>query len=101
MKGATAVPLSVLEAVSDSLELIELAAKKGNVNSLSDAGVGGLCARAAAEGAFYNVLINLAEVKDEKFVSKNRKKAEELLEKISQRTALVASEIRTTLSEKL
>jgi glutamate formiminotransferase/formiminotetrahydrofolate cyclodeaminase len=41
--------------------------EKGNRNSLSDAGVAGLTAAAAAEAALYNVMINLKGIEDENF----------------------------------
>ncbi len=62
-RGATEVPLSVLEAMPEVLELAAETAEIGNVNSLSDAGVAALCAMAGAEGAYYNVLINLDSLK--------------------------------------
>ncbi len=58
-RDATRVPLGVLERVPGLLALVAEIARIGNANSLSDAGVAALCARAAAEGAYYNVLINL------------------------------------------
>ena len=61
---ATAVPLSVLVKIPALLELAKEVAEIGNVNSLSDAGVAGLTALAGAEGAYYNVLINLESLKD-------------------------------------
>jgi glutamate formiminotransferase/formiminotetrahydrofolate cyclodeaminase len=39
-------------------------AENGNPNSVSDAGVGALCARSAVLGAFLNVKINAASLKD-------------------------------------
>jgi glutamate formiminotransferase/formiminotetrahydrofolate cyclodeaminase len=56
---ATRVPLAVLERAVAALELALAAARDGNPQSVSDAGVAGLCAEAAAEGAAYNVRINL------------------------------------------
>jgi glutamate formiminotransferase/formiminotetrahydrofolate cyclodeaminase len=64
-RGATTVPLEVLDGCGRLLELAREAATAGNPNSLSDAGVAVWCARAAAEGAFYNVLINLAGLADD------------------------------------
>ena len=58
-KGATEVPLATLKRTVRTLELVKIAAEKGNQNSLSDAGVGGAMALACATGAYYNVLINL------------------------------------------
>ncbi|MEN8239485.1 MAG: glutamate formimidoyltransferase [Actinomycetota bacterium] len=57
---ATVVPLEVLERSVEALELALTAAKDGNPNSVSDAGVAGACAVGAAEGASLNVRINLA-----------------------------------------
>jgi len=56
---ATLVPLGVLEKSIEALKMAKDIALKGNKNSLSDAGVAGLMAQAAAEGAYYNVKINL------------------------------------------
>jgi glutamate formiminotransferase/formiminotetrahydrofolate cyclodeaminase len=57
--GATVVPLEVLERSVRALELILAVARSGNPTSVTDAGVGGWCGLAAAEGASLNVRINL------------------------------------------
>jgi glutamate formiminotransferase/formiminotetrahydrofolate cyclodeaminase len=57
--GAALVPLEVLERSVTALELAHEAAQRGNPNSVSDAGVAGACAQAAARGASLNVRINL------------------------------------------
>ncbi len=57
--GATLVPLEVLENSVTALELALVATHHGNPNSVTDAGVAGACAVAAAEGASLNVRINL------------------------------------------
>ena len=74
-KEATLVPLEVLEKSVDAAGLARIAAEKGNRNSLSDAGVAGLAAQAAGEGAYYNVLINLAGITDAKFADRVRRRA--------------------------
>lgn len=56
---ATLVPLEVLERSIEALELALITASDGNPNSVTDAGVAGVCAVAAAEGASLNVRINL------------------------------------------
>ena len=66
-KEATLVPFSVLEKCQDLVELALTVVKKGNTNSLSDSGVAGLTASVAAEGALYNVMINLEGMADEAF----------------------------------
>ena len=56
---ASRVPLRTAEACLEVLSLAAETARLGNVNAASDAGVAGLLARAAAEGALLNVEINL------------------------------------------
>ncbi len=63
--GAALVPLEVLERSVEALELATDAATQGNPNSVSDAGVAGACAEAAARGASLNVRINLPGLDDE------------------------------------
>ena len=74
-KEATLVPLDVLERSVEAVGLAKSAAAKGNRNSISDAGVAGLAGQAAGEGAYYNVLINLAGIKDKAFSDRVRRKA--------------------------
>jgi glutamate formiminotransferase/formiminotetrahydrofolate cyclodeaminase len=68
-KTAIEVPLRVMEVAHDSLPLIRAMAETGNPNSVSDAGVGALCVRAAVLGAFLNVRINAAGYEDKTFVA--------------------------------
>ena len=56
---ATRVPLETAEACLGVLRLAETVAQRGNPNAVSDAGVAGLLAAAAGEGALLNVEINL------------------------------------------
>jgi glutamate formiminotransferase len=58
--GAAEVPLGVLEACPEIIELCRDIARLGLQASLSDAGVGAQMGRAAAAGAYQNVCINLA-----------------------------------------
>jgi len=63
-RQATRVPLSVLEKVPSLLEMAAEIGEIGNANSLSDAGVAALSGMAGAEGAYYNVLINLESLRE-------------------------------------
>ncbi len=78
-KGAVRVPLEALEKTLPVLALARRAAERGNPNARSDAGVAALAARAAARGAFYNVLINLKSIQDENWVQKKLRVAEDLV----------------------
>lgn len=61
---ATQVPLRTMKAAYAVFDLVEAMAEKGNPNSVSDAGVGALAARSAVLGAWLNVKINAAGLKD-------------------------------------
>lgn len=67
-KFAIEIPYRVMEVAFESLTLIKAMAEIGNPNSVSDAGVGALCARSAVMGAFMNVRINAAGYSDKAFV---------------------------------
>lgn len=77
--GAIDVPLRVMEVSLRAMRLAEKMAEIGNPNSVSDAGVGGLAARAAVRGAYMNVRINCATVKDQEFKANALARAEELM----------------------
>ncbi len=66
-RGATLVPFRVMEVSLESMTLIRVMAEHGQENSVSDAGVGALCARSAVLGAWLNVKINAAQLKDRVF----------------------------------
>lgn len=67
-KFAIEIPFKVMEASYASMEVIKAMAETGNPNSVSDAGVGALCARSAVMGAFMNVRINASGYDDKAFV---------------------------------
>ncbi len=97
MREATRIPFEVLKHGRTLAELAMTAAKKGNRNSLSDAGVAALTARAAAEGAFYNVLINLPGLKDESDKASLAAEARRLIGEIRKVTAAVNKKIEKEL----
>ena len=78
-KNAIEVPLKVMQLAHDSMQIIKAMAETGNPNSVSDAGVGALCARTAVEGAFLNVKINAAGLDDKFYVEKILKESENML----------------------
>lgn len=78
---ASSVPLTTMKKALASMELAAVVAEKGNVNSISDAGVAGLMAYAAIEGAGYNVRINLGSLKDKEFVEQLASEAAEIRRK--------------------
>ena len=80
-KEATLVPFGVIKKSVEALKLAKEVAQKGNKNSISDAGVSGLTALAAAEGAYYNVKINLPDIRDKEFRLKIKQQARSLRKK--------------------
>jgi glutamate formiminotransferase/formiminotetrahydrofolate cyclodeaminase len=68
-KFAIEIPFKVMQTTYASMEVIKAMAEVGNPNSVSDAGVGALCARSAVMGAFMNVRINAAGYDDKTFVN--------------------------------
>ena len=68
-KQAIEIPFAVMQNAFGSMEVIMAMAAGGNPNSVSDAGVGALCARSAVIGAFMNVRINAAGYENKDFVN--------------------------------
>ncbi len=76
---AIVVPFRVMELALDAFPLIRKMVENGNPNSVTDAGVGALCARTALEGAFLNVKVNSSGLNDKNFVAEVLEKGEKLL----------------------
>lgn len=92
---ATEVPLRTMKTSFEAFDLLEEMARKGNPASVSDVGVGALAARSAVFGAWLNVKINAAGLKD-------REKADAILaeaEKIAEEAARHESDILKVVNE--
>jgi glutamate formiminotransferase/formiminotetrahydrofolate cyclodeaminase len=96
-KQATLVPLEVLRESVEALKIAKVAAEKGNRNTVSDAGVAGLMGRAGAEGAYYNVLINLNNMKTPDFIASTRKEAEDYLAEATRLAEEISTAVRKAL----
>lgn len=94
---ATQVPLHTMQASFKVFELCKAMAEEGNPNSVSDAGVGVLSARAAVLGAGLNVKINASGLKDRETADKLVAEANELIKKANEAEA----EIMKTVEAKL
>ena len=79
--GAIEVPLRVMKISLQSMYMLKEMATNGNPNSVSDAGVGALCARTAVEGAALNVRINCSGFDDKDYVADALAQAKEMLQK--------------------
>ena len=69
-KYAIEIPFRVMQLSLESMHVAKAMAETGNPNSVTDAGVGGLCARTAVIGAHMNVLTNAAGLKDKDFLDR-------------------------------
>lgn len=69
-KYAIQVPFRVMQKSLESMEIILAMAETGLEASISDVGVGALCARTAVIGAYLNVRINVAGLEDKDFARK-------------------------------
>ena len=78
-KLAIKVPLSTMRLALESFTIIQKMADIGNPNSISDAGVGALCARAAVRGAYLNVKINAAGFEDKAYIETVLAEAEKMV----------------------
>ena len=68
-KNAIEIPFKVMNLAYESMTVTKAMTEVGNPNSISDAGVGALCARSAVMGAFMNVRINASSYSDKNFVA--------------------------------
>ncbi len=96
-KYAIEIPFKVMQSTYESMSIIKAMAESGNPNSVSDAGVGALCARAAVRGAFLNVRINAASYDDKTFVLEIIEKGKD----IEENTKKLEIEILKIVNEKI
>ncbi len=96
-RNAIEIPFKVMQTAYSSMEVIKAMAETGNPNSVSDAGVGALCARSAVMGAFMNVRINAADYEDKAYVNDIITKGKE----IENKTIALEKEILAVVNTKI
>ena len=92
-KCAIEAPFRTLEKSFEVFDICNAMIEFGNPNSVTDAGVGALCARAAIIGAYFNVKINTANMDDKIYVENILAKAAEYVKK--------ANELENQLTQKV
>jgi glutamate formiminotransferase/formiminotetrahydrofolate cyclodeaminase len=97
LKQAVMVPLKTAKQSYRAIEIAEVVAKNGNPNSITDVGVGAQSAYTGVLGGIYNVLINLKDIKDQKFVDEMRKTCGELKQKAQKKLNEVLGFIESKL----
>ena len=78
-KEALEVPLNCGEICLQVLELQNEFAHYGNINAITDIGVGALLAYSGLEGALLNVTINLKSIKDEDYREQTADRVDKIL----------------------
>ena len=81
LKGCTKTPFEMMELAVETLELTASILGKSNDSAASDLGVSALSLRAAIQGAWLNVLINIGSLKNKELAEDYRAKGEALLAK--------------------
>jgi glutamate formiminotransferase/formiminotetrahydrofolate cyclodeaminase len=98
LQHAIGVPLAVLRAADRCWDAMVEMARHGNPASRSDLEVGARCLEVGAWGAYRNVVINLAQVKDAAYAQSTRREAEALAERARLRCAEVLATLEPSLS---
>ncbi len=96
-KYAIETPFKVMKTAYESMDVMKAMVEIGNPNSVTDAGVGALCARTAVIGAFMNVKINCAGFDDKTYVDQMIAKAQD----IENKTIVLEAEIIKITNEKI
>jgi glutamate formiminotransferase/formiminotetrahydrofolate cyclodeaminase len=85
-KSAAMVPMETASTCAEILDVAKTVAEKGNQNSITDAAVSAIMAKAGVESAILNVKINLGSIKDEKFVKKISSEIQNLQKQTSKKS---------------
>jgi formiminotetrahydrofolate cyclodeaminase len=80
LRVACAVPLEIMEACCEAIDLHQQFAAKGTAIAISDVGCGVVCCKAALQAASLNVFINTASMSDRHWAEEVNTKANALLD---------------------
>jgi glutamate formiminotransferase / formiminotetrahydrofolate cyclodeaminase len=94
---ATQVPLETMKLCLGAMTISKAMASFGNPNSVTDAGVGAIAARAGVRGAFLNVKINVSSLNDKALAVKLVSEAQSILDN----SELLEEEILKVVDEKI
>ena len=97
LEGCTATPFEMMEIALETLELTDSILGKSNDSAASDLGVSALSLRAAVQGAWLNVLINIGSLKNKELAEDYRVKGEALLAKALPLADKIYAEVVTML----
>lgn len=79
LQGCTLTPFEMMCSAVAGISLADKMLDKFNQNAASDLGVAALALKAAVQGAWLNILINLGGIEDQEFVKQYRDRGNEIL----------------------
>ena len=94
---AASVPADVIRNCREIIPFLETISKKGNQNSLSDAGVAVAVIAAASEGAFLNVLINYSSLSEKQKAAGLLTQAENLNNEVKEEARYILDAISSKI----
>ena len=100
LKQAVMVPLETAKLSYRAIEIAQIVVQFGNINSITDVGVGAQIAFVGVQGGIYNVLINLKDINDANFNERMRKECNEIKSKAIEKLSIVASKVDKVLEMK-
>lgn len=100
LKEATGVPFEICKAAHGAIKLALLAARKGNVNLITDSGIASLMLKCAFQSGLLNIEINLKSITDNEFIMNLRKVLEPMEKEVDAINQEVTEEVACHLRGK-
>jgi len=97
LKVACTVPVEIMEACCESIDIIAEFAAKGSVLAISDAGVGVAFCKAALKGASLNVYINTKAMKNRTYADELNAKCDAMLDTYPKKADEIFDSVLTRL----
>ncbi len=94
---AAEVPYRVMQTSFSMKNLLAEMVKSGNPASITDAGVGALCALTAVQGAYMNVMINIKDLGDKNFAEELGANAQNVLEQAKRELGDLIDQVNASL----
>ena len=97
LKACTKTPYKMMQLCQRAIDLATDAIGKTNTNAASDFGVAALSLKAAVQGAWLNILINIGGIDDAAFVEEYRAGGEAILAKVLPAADQIYETVRQSL----
>ena len=97
LKTACSVPMEIMRACAEAIDIIEEFARKGSRLAVSDAGCGAALCRAAMQAASLNVYINTKSMKDRETARALESEADVLLAQYTAKGEAVFNDVMNSI----